>query len=176
VREATPDDAPAIARLHAESWRTHYRGAYTDEYLDGPVYEERADTWRSRLDEAAPNQFIVVAERDGELVGFACAYGADDDRWGTLLDNLHVRTDLHRSGIGRRLVAEIARFCRERYAGHGLYLWVLAQNTNAREFYARIGGEDVGGEHREPSAGAGRVNEVRRIAWSDPGRVAILNG
>ncbi len=28
LRPATVADAPAIARLHAESWRAHYRGAY----------------------------------------------------------------------------------------------------------------------------------------------------
>lgn len=47
-RQATPDDAPAIALLHAESWRMHYRGAYADDYLDGPVYDERAAVWHSR--------------------------------------------------------------------------------------------------------------------------------
>ena len=115
----------------------------------------------------AANQYVVVAEREGELVGFACVYGADDERWGSLLDNLHVRTDLHRSGIGRRLVGEVARWCAEHYPDHGLYLWVLGQNTNGRAFYARIGGTDVGGEHREANVGGGGiVNEIRRIAWT----------
>jgi GNAT superfamily N-acetyltransferase len=112
------------------------------------------------------NQYVVVAELDGDLVGFACAYGAEDERWGSLLDNLHVRTDLHRSGIGRALVIEVSRWCAERYPDDGLYLWVLGQNTNGREFYARIGGVDVGGERRSASAGGGLVNEVRRIAWA----------
>ena len=40
-REATRADAMAVARLHAESWRVHYRGAYRDAYLDGDVVEDR---------------------------------------------------------------------------------------------------------------------------------------
>ena len=33
-RAAGPDDAPAIATLHADSWRRHYRGAFADAFLD----------------------------------------------------------------------------------------------------------------------------------------------
>jgi hypothetical protein len=35
IRVADSSDAPAIAALHAESWRRHYRGAYSDAFLDG---------------------------------------------------------------------------------------------------------------------------------------------
>ena len=174
LREATADDADAIALLHAESWRAHYRGAYADAYLDGPVYAEREAVWRDRLASPSSTQYIVVAFEDDELVGFACAYGADDERWGTLLDNLHVRPDRHRSGIGRRLVGAIARWCAAQHPDGGLYLWVLDQNRNARVFYERIGGVDVGAEERAPSAGEGRVNVVRRIAWSVPLPAVIL--
>ena len=108
----------------------------------------------------------MVAVDGDVLVGFACAYGADDERWGTLLDNLHVRTDLHRSGIGRDLVREVARWCGERHPDDGLYLWVLGQNENARAFYERLGGVDVGGEVRVPAVGGEREIEIRRIAWT----------
>jgi hypothetical protein len=36
-RAAGQDDAHAIAELHADSWRRHYRGAYSDAFLDGDV-------------------------------------------------------------------------------------------------------------------------------------------
>jgi hypothetical protein len=48
-RRAGAVDADAIADLHADSWRRHYRGAYTDEYLDGPIAEERRAVWADRL-------------------------------------------------------------------------------------------------------------------------------
>ena len=38
---AASRDASAIAALHAESWRSAYRGLYPDEFLDGPILEER---------------------------------------------------------------------------------------------------------------------------------------
>jgi hypothetical protein len=40
-RMATLADSAAIATLHADSWRRHYRGAYSDQYLDGNIVEER---------------------------------------------------------------------------------------------------------------------------------------
>ena len=39
----------AVATLHAESWRAHYRGAYRDEYLDGEVVQARIRVWKERL-------------------------------------------------------------------------------------------------------------------------------
>lgn len=165
MRQAGPADAAAVAALHAESWRAHYRGAYRDAYLDGEVFEDRLRVWRKRLSRPAPDQLVVLAEQGEELIGFACAYAAADPAWGSLLDNLHVRSAHQGRGIGERLVAEVAAWCRERHPGGGLYLWVLQQNQRARRFYARLGARDCGGEHSEPPGG-GRIHG-RRYAWAE---------
>ena len=163
-RQATLHDAAAVAALHADSWRTHYRGAYRDEYLDGDIVKDRLNVWQQRLSDPPANQFVVLAEDDGELVGFACAYGAHDDTWGTLLDNIHVSTELHRSGIGSGLMNEVMAWCRANYADVGLYLWVLHQNDRARSFYQQHGGSDQGGEFGTASAGGGQIHR-HRYAW-----------
>jgi ribosomal protein S18 acetylase RimI-like enzyme len=169
-REATSADIEAIANLHSVSWRFTYRGAYSDAYLDGPVFEDRLRVWTERLTSPATNQYVVVAEEDSEILGFACAYG-DHSEHGSLLDNLHVRPDLHKSGIGKRLVIEVARWCAKNYPEQAMYLGVLEMNANARAFYARIGGTDVGKDlTSEP--GGGTV-PYRIIAWS-PAQVADL--
>jgi GNAT superfamily N-acetyltransferase len=163
-RHARSGDAAAIATLHADSWRVAYRGAYRDEFLDGEVLQDRLDVWRARLAAPPPNQLVVVAEEEHRLVGFACAYGGDDVRWGTLLDNLHVRRDGHRHGIGTRLVSDVATWCRAHYPDDGLYLWVLEGNHQARRFYERLGATDRGGAVSVPPGG-GRVKS-RRYAWT----------
>src|SRR5262245_66039307 len=99
-RQATHADTVTIATLHAEGWQATYRGAYRDEFLDGGVVEDRLRVWGDRLSAPPPNQFVVIAEDEGRVLGFACAYGREDPRWGTLLDNIHVRRDLHRQGTG----------------------------------------------------------------------------
>ncbi|KAB2932692.1 MAG: GNAT family N-acetyltransferase [Leptonema illini] len=106
LRFATVEDTEAIATLHAESWRTSYRGMLRDEYLDKDVFQDRKDLWMSRLFSPAENQCIILAEEDDELCGFICAFGNDDPRWGTLIDNLHVRQDRKGLGIGKALIAE----------------------------------------------------------------------
>ena len=154
----------AIGTLHAESWRAHYRGAYRDEYLDGDVVGDRVRVWKKRLSAPATNQFVVLAEDDDGLVGFACAYGRHDKTWGTLLDNIHVRPECQGRGAGAGLMAEVAAWCRANYADCGLYLWVLAQNSRAQRFYRRLGATDQGGEASEPPGG-GQIHG-RRYAWT----------
>jgi GNAT superfamily N-acetyltransferase len=162
-RVATGADAMAVATLHAESWRAHYRGAYRDEYLDGEVVQDRIRVWKERLSTPAPNQFVVLAEEDDDLIGFACAYGGHDESWGSLLDNIHVRPEHQRRGVGAALLAEVAAWCRANYADCGLYLWVLEQNRGAQRFYQRLGASDQGGEISEPPGG-GQIHG-RRYAW-----------
>ena len=163
IRQALPSDADDIARLHAISWRTAYRGALSDAYLDGPIEAERAELWRARLAQPAANQFVVIAQSRGEAVGFACAYGGEDPQWGTFLDNLHVLPEFKRQGIGAQLMREVAAWSAGAYPGQGIYLWVLGSNLPAQRFYARIGGENAGTDLWTPPDGSA-LPKVR-IAW-----------
>jgi hypothetical protein len=47
-RDASARDIEAIATLHADSWRRHYRGAYLDSFLDGDVVADRLAVWGQR--------------------------------------------------------------------------------------------------------------------------------
>lgn len=158
-------DARAVAALHAESWRVHYREAYRDEYLDGDVVEDRLRVWNQRLSAPAPNQFVVLAFEGHDLIGFACAYGGHDETWGSLLDNIHVRPGHQGRGVGKGLMAEVAVWCRANYADCGLYLWVLEQNRRAQRFYQSLGASDQGGEISEPPGGG--LIHGRRYAWKN---------
>jgi predicted N-acetyltransferase YhbS len=163
IRIARKSDAAEIARLHAASWRTAYRGALSDAYLDGPIDAERLAVWRGRLEAPAENQFVVVAESEGRLVGFACAYGGEDRQWGTFLDNLHVEPALKRQGIGAQLMGEVAAWSGKAYPGQGIYLWVLASNLDAQRFYLRLGGENAGADLWTPPDGSALPKF--RFAW-----------
>src|SRR5262245_16429352 len=90
-RTARSDDAPAVAGLHADSWQRHYRGAYTDTFLDEEAPAYLARLWTKRLAGPSPLTSTVLAEYDGELVGLACTLFGNDPTWGALVDNLHVR-------------------------------------------------------------------------------------
>jgi ribosomal protein S18 acetylase RimI-like enzyme len=175
-RLAGATDADAVARLHADSWRRHYRGAYSDTFLDGDVLEDRLAEWASRLNTADARSCTIVALAP-ELVGFAHTVLDDDAAWGALLDNMHVVAGRQRSGIGSRLLGLSAAAVAERSPRSGLYLWVLEQNTAAQAFYAALGGACVGREAVGAPGGKPRrlVGAPAKLRYAWP-RASVLAG
>ena len=171
-REATAEDAEAIARLHADSWRRNYRGSYSDAYLDGDVECDRLAVWTERLvTNPASDACTFVAESDGVLAGFAHTALNADPEWGALLDNLHVAHALKGQGVGTRLMAETARAVIARTPSSGLFLLVLEPNKAAQAFYEARGGQCVGRETSE-APGGGTIVGLRYV-WRDPARLLL---
>jgi GNAT superfamily N-acetyltransferase len=169
-RSAGLADAESVAELHADSWRRHYRGAYADAFLDGDIAAERNAVWTSRLATPAGTA-TVLAEYDGRLVGFVHVMLDDDPEWGSLVDNLHVRHDQHRLGIGTDLLTRAAAAVTEQAASNAMYLWVLEQNTSAQHFYRTAGGTAVDKAPVPPPGGdPTRLTgdpHCLRIVWPD---------
>lgn len=162
LRPALPADAKSIAKLHAASWRTAYRGMYRDEYLDDDVDRDRKKVWKKRFASPADNQFVLLATEGDALLGFVCAYGNSDARWGTLVDNLHVRVDQQGRGLGRRLLAASALWSRQHYPDALFHLWVLDGNAKARRFYELLGAQPQESAVSEPPDG-GSVTAWRYV-------------
>jgi hypothetical protein len=152
-RAAVTDDAQAVAELHADSWRRHYRGAYADAFLDGDVARYLRPLWADRLAAPMPRARTILAECDGQLVGLAHTFLDEDPAWGAFLDNLHVAHWLKRRGVGARLLTLTRQAVRGWSASSGLYLWVLEQNADARAFYAAQGGACVERDDVPPPGG-----------------------
>lgn len=166
-REATAADALAIAWLHAESWRSTYRGIFSEDFLNNHVHEEQKNAWQARFSggESGPF-FVLLAENGGLLAGFACMFPEDDPVWGSYLDSLHVAPGLTGQGIGRALLSEVVRRLEKNGTRGGLYLWVVEQNHSAREFYEKAGGTVVGSElHTMPD---GQSVVALRCHWLRP--------
>jgi ribosomal protein S18 acetylase RimI-like enzyme len=171
IRTANMDDVQAVARLHADSWRIAYRGIFQDDFLDGDVFANRNDVWHQRLSSPPKNQLVLLAEKAGEPIGFVCAYGNEDPVFGTFIDNLHVRADNKRQGIGRKLLRSVATWSRENYPEAGVYLSVLEPNLPARRFYESLGAINYESRNWEPPGG-GQVVDLRYI-W--PGSQILLD-
>ncbi len=165
-RLATARDAKAIASLHAQSWREHYRGSFRDAFLDGDLPAERLQVWRQRLGDPPADQFVQLAFAGIELAGFVCAYGAHDRRWGSFIDNLHVARVFARNGIGSALMKRAGAWLVCRYPDQGVHLLVLEANTSARRFYERMGAHNAEVSTMETHGGA-RVRSCRYV-WPRP--------
>lgn len=174
LRSAGVDDAEQVALLHADSWRRHYRGAYADAYLDGNVAAERHAVWLGRL-RTPTSTATILAESGDRLVGFIHVMFDADARWGSLVDNLHVVHDQHRTGVGTRLLAGAARAVIDGATGNAMYLWVLEQNTAAQQFYRRQGATCVETAPVPPPGGdPKRLNGTPlclRMVWPDAARL-----
>jgi ribosomal protein S18 acetylase RimI-like enzyme len=169
-RPAERSDADAIALLHTRSWREHYRGSFTDAFLDRELPEERLRVWRERLADPPGNQLVQLALDGAELVGFLCAYGAHDPEWGSLVDNLHVVGPAKGSGIGSSLMRQAGAWLAGRHPDLGVYLLVLEVNAGARRFYERLGGRNAGAFSNETHGGA--VVRSCRYTWPRPEALA----
>ena len=163
--EAGAEDAEAIASLHAESWRSAYRGLMPDSFLDGPVFEERRALWAERMHAAQPDRrFVCKAVDDsGTIVGFACVLLDEEPEWGALLDNLHVRADAKGSGVGYALFQACLDWVRRTAPGTNMHLTVLEGNERARRFYERQRGTLIARQEIEVLPGVYRP--VLRYSW-----------
>ncbi|GAB2906801.1 GNAT family N-acetyltransferase [Streptomyces mayteni] len=140
IRPGTRHDADRIAVLHADSWRAAYAGILPDDYLNGPLLDDRLAVWRKRLtdDPSAAGLLVAEDENAGELTGFAYLVPSTDGR--VLLDNLHAHPGHVRTGIGRRLLRRALDWAAAEHPGRPLYLEVLRANAPAIAFYERQGG------------------------------------
>jgi len=144
IRPAAPADAPALTAV----WRRAVEATHhflTPEAID--AIEADVSAW---LNSGDPN--LWACERDGAPVAFL---GLNGDE----LAALFVEPGLHRSGVGRSLVAHAV--------AHGARrLSVNEDNPGARAFYERLGFQAVG---RAETDGAGRPYPLILMALSaDP--------
>ena len=138
VRPATVADAPAMGQLVVRAWQAAYRGQMPDDYLNGLRAEERAAYWDGVLRREDRRGVILVAERDGEVVGFAAAGPSPDPQGAGELYAINVDSDHWGGGAGRALLgAAQAELDRMGFAES--VLWVLPGNARARRFYERAG-------------------------------------
>jgi GNAT superfamily N-acetyltransferase len=162
-RRATEDDAAAIAALHALSWKDAYRQFLDPDYLAGPVDQDRLDLWTARFAKADVSWSTTVAEKDPAIIGFACVFGDADPTWGALLDNLHVRPDAKRTGIGRSLLRFAASWVTSRYPSSGI-------TSGSLRAIPPPGGAPVGRANNTPHAAGDPVS--LRYFWPDASQLA----
>jgi ribosomal protein S18 acetylase RimI-like enzyme len=145
IRAATPADAPAIGRIHVESWRETYRGLLSDNLVESVAAVVRAAMWRGALESERPIVLFVAQRASGDLVGFI---GGGSSRAVSLPHDaevyaIYVVRAAQQRGCGRRLMAALANTLLAR-GFKSLCLWVLEENAIARRFYERLGGVVVG--------------------------------
>lgn len=137
IRPARPADAQALATVHIRSWQAAYRDLLPPDLLAGLSIPARAERWRTRLREQRPPAVTTVAERDGELVGFASVGPSRDEDLSPAdwleLNTIYLLPGAWGTGIAGRLLEAAL------HEEHAYFLWVFADNPRARAFYRKAG-------------------------------------
>lgn len=132
IRPATPDDLALIGALITEL-----------AIYEKLAHEVRFDpaVLRDHLFGVRPMAEVIVAELDGVAQGFALFlhnFSTFEGRPGIYLEDLFVRPEARGSGLGKALLAELARLAVER--GCARFEWsVLDWNTPSIGFYRALG-------------------------------------
>jgi GNAT superfamily N-acetyltransferase len=134
IRFANPDDAPTIHAFICE----------LAEYEREPdAVEATPETLRQQLSSPRPPFECLLAEVDGEAVGFALFfqnYSTWRGKPGIYLEDLFVPPRLRGNGIGRALLQSLAAIACQR--GCPRMEWsVLDWNQTAFDFYKGIGAQ-----------------------------------
>lgn len=158
IRPAVVEDAEAIARVHLASWREAYRGVVPPERLAAVDESERARQWREAIE--SRHGSVLVADLDGEIVGFAHVGHSRDEDAGSGTHEIYA-IFLEPSAWGRGAARELMRSLLAALPENApVTLWALADNERARHFYRRHGFSPDGVERME-TAGDRSYLEVR---------------
>jgi len=144
VREATPEDAEAVHGVAEAAWHDAHGPIVGTEAVDAFLAEHyEPEVLRERYRDA--DSVTFVAERGGEVVGYASGVPSDD---GYTLGSLYVHPDRQGAGIGSRLLARVEDAARDANYD-AVDLVVMAENDDSIGFYESKGYELVGDHHDE---------------------------
>jgi GNAT superfamily N-acetyltransferase len=161
IRPATRADIPLILSL--------VRELAAFEHLEHEVVADEASIGDTMFGPDA-NAEALIAELDGAPVGFALYFHNVSTflgRRGLYLEDLFVRPAARGSGIGRALLAALARIALERNCGRMNWA-VLDWNEPAIEFYRSLGAELVESWRICRLDGAALRALAARDGWSAP--------
>jgi GNAT superfamily N-acetyltransferase len=155
IRAMTAADVSAVSEIRIRGWQAAYAGILPQSYLDALDPAEDAARRREFFAASAGRVRNLLAVdggggrgESGTPVGWA-AYGPYRGEPDTAADGelyaLYVRPDRIGTGVGRTLMSAVAEGAAE-LGRTRLLLWVLADNSRARRFYAAAGFAPDGAE------------------------------
>lgn len=165
IREATAEDAHAIAEVHVASWKTTYKDIFPPETLAELSVESRAALWEESLSKPSGIDFLFVAEdASGEVVGFVGGGHAQDGIKGFEgeLRVMYILETYQGNGIGRRLFYQVVARLIEMDI-YSMLAWALKDNPY-RKFYEKLGGEIISDRLYERD---GRYYPAIGYGWKD---------
>ena len=138
IQKAQPQDAEAISRLYARSWREAYVHIIPEEDLNQLSDSHWAETFRTQF--AAGETMGLLAYCGDRLAGAAVLSPSRDERnpdAGEIM-SFYIDPAFHRRGVGTHLMKEALDQLRVQGYPEA-FLWVVTGNERAMAFYRHCG-------------------------------------
>jgi len=169
IRPATPEDIPAIARIHVLAKQKSYAVAVDNDYLQAFTFGEYEDIWTRYMAAADATQYLALYDdKPAGVISFGRLRtpppGTSRIRplYAAEIFGIHVHPDFWRKGVGSALINKAVDDLNEQKL-KSLCLWVIDKNE-AMKFYAALGGERIG--KRQIEIGPSKVKELC-YGWRD---------
>jgi len=134
IREAIPDDAPAVRRVARRSWHETY-----DEIIGEEAVDEMIDEWydvgalKKSIERPENPMFVAIS---ADLVGFVQGGPSEDGPADAVLSRIYIAPANWGDGVGTTLLERLCTALRT--DGHdSVWLSVIAHNDVGRAFYAK---------------------------------------
>ncbi|QWZ07180.1 GNAT family N-acetyltransferase [Nocardioides panacis] len=129
IRDARPEDAAALAVVHADAWAVGYAGQFPADVLAAEV-EYRRTAWDAGtvVASSSDDEVLLVAEDEEGVCGFV--HGVPGQ-----IGGLYV----HPRAWGTGAAAALTEAVLPRIGGDDVVLWTLEGSGRARRFYGRTG-------------------------------------
>ena len=132
IRTGTPADIESVREIAHISWNDTYEGI-----IPSPIQQKFLEQSYSTpmLEMRMERTILLLAEQDGQAVGFANFTKVDEDGDAELIA-MYMKPEHQRSGFGKQLLSDgLSRL----KGGQQLFVYVESENHKGRQFYEANG-------------------------------------
>lgn len=143
IRKATINDLRDVLRLNFDLFKKEYKEFDKSLSLKWTYGRRGTEYFKERIIKS--DGFVVVADKDGEIVGYLCgglrSHGHRAKAIYAELENMIVDKKLRGKGVGTKMTQEFIKWCKSKKVK---YIDVVAsfKNKQGIEFYRSLGFND----------------------------------
>lgn len=150
LRPALDGDAPALCALAQETYADAFGASMSASDLNAQLTENLS---RARVEKFLRVDVVLVAEMNGQMIGYVQFGDYPDVSGAQELRRLYVRATFQNQGIGTQLLRAALEHPQLKNAPR-IYLDVWERNLGARRLYERFGFHVVGAQKFQVASGA----------------------
>ncbi len=130
IKKATFADSKIIGFVHSAAWKQTYKNIFSKDFLNSDSAEKREKEFLDSLSE--PNILYLIIENDLKIAGIVKLIFYEKF---VEISSFYILQEFRKKGLGKQTFD----FIKNLAAAKPLVLWVLKENTAARNFYEKVG-------------------------------------